>query len=33
VLVGDEREAHDHSLDRTPVSPLRIHSGWPVKSP
>jgi hypothetical protein len=33
VLVGDEREAHSQSLDRTPARPLRTHSGWLVKSP
>ncbi len=33
VLVGEEREAHGQSLDRTPARPLRTHSGRPVKSP
>jgi hypothetical protein len=33
VLVGDERETHGQSLERTPARPLRTHSGRPVKSP
>jgi hypothetical protein len=33
VLVGEEREARGHSLDLTPARPLRIHSGWSVKTP
>ncbi len=33
MLVGDESEAHGHSLALMPARPLRTHSGWSVKSP
>jgi hypothetical protein len=33
MLVREKCDAHGQSLDLTPASPPRTHSGWFVKSP